>query len=312
MVDRASERPRPPIKKGTTPLNPDLMKRAEIKVNAKLPEKKVKIEDNSDVAKIATEGLKGDSRRGLLMIKDLIRTKLRLEKGTTRQGLDLTEKLIISMNSQLEVFLKSQDPKDKILGIRFMTLLKESHLSQLNKTIFAYESEITKSGISENEKNQYNAVINELKIKRDGIVDEKTKEIKQKGLIHEIDDLKVQKDILPKDIPDPFYELAEVLDIPIEEANTNVLDSMEHIIRTKSSNKKAEKMIVGHLKEKGLAEDSIKVIQEMMAMVRGEATKVKVEKATKFVGKGALAASAVAALFLWLGMKSNEQKQGAF
>lgn len=230
-----------------------------------------------------------ESRRALLLVRDFIQA-VRVKENINS--------VVEMMNSKLQVYESSKDSKDKILAITVKKAVKQWQVDQLNSLIKQKQNAIEKGDVPSSQKAEFESEIAELQKQINGSKESEIGEVKG-GIVQEIKALDESKAKIGGEIPDPFTDLANLLEVPTEMMAENPLDTVVRVMQMKSKDAKSEREFVNLLKNRGTSGDVITAYQNTLRVLKGEPTKA--EKSRKII----LAGSGLAALFsfilLWKG-----------
>ncbi|OGK08537.1 hypothetical protein A2767_05570 [Candidatus Roizmanbacteria bacterium RIFCSPHIGHO2_01_FULL_35_10] len=256
-------------------------------------------QDKQKVITTAEAGIKNgrdESRRALLLIRDFI------------QGVRIKENIssvVAMMDSKLRVYESSNDPKDKVLGLSLKKAIRQWQIAQLNSLVKQKQNAIDKGDLIPSQKAELESEMSDLQKQINGSKESESGEAKG-GIVQEIKVLDETKAKIGTDIPDPFTELANLLEVPAEMMAENPLDTVVRVMQLRSKDVKDERQFADYLKKKGTPKDVIAAYQNALRVLKGEPTKAEKSKKIILVGSG------LAALFsfilLWKGATGEKNQ----
>ncbi|MBI4226390.1 hypothetical protein HY612_04740 [Candidatus Roizmanbacteria bacterium] len=252
-------------------------------------------EAQTTIVNAATAGIDGDQRRALILIRDMVGSRVAERSGKRpTQGLE----------QQLKVLKESKNPQDQALALDFEIAQKQYELAEIDRAITLYQNEIAKPDLPAGEKQKYGGAIEQLQAERDGVKDGTTGVVKQKGVAQTIQDLSSERQKIPGSLANSFQELATMFGASDQEAGSNPLQSIMTALGSVKADKKAEAALLKQLGEKGVPKDEQHVISDTLRLMRGEKTTLR--KTGEFVGKASLYAAAFGLLMAWIGSRKRE------
>src|SRR3990167_9596225 len=250
-------------------------------------------QDRAEIAKVAAEGIKGDPRRALKFIRNMIGENFRREKGMRPTQV---------LKSQLEVLKKSKDPQDRALALDFEIVQKQYESGQIDNAIALYQIELGKPDITAEARTKYESVIKQLRGERDGIRGEDGV-IQQKGASQMINELRAERVKISGDIPNSFQELASMIGISPQEAEANPLQAVMSRLESVKGDKNAQAAFRIQLSERGFPRDAQNELSNTFRVMIGEPTKI--EKTRNIMLKGAGIAGLLSIIMAWLASKDQ-------
>jgi len=255
-------------------------------------------QDRAEIAKVAAEGIKGDPRRALKFIRNMIGENFRREKGMRPTQV---------LKSQLEVLKKSKDPQDRALALDFEIVQKQYESGQIDNAIALYQIELGKPDITAEARTKYESVIKQLRGERDGIRGEDGV-IQQKGASQMINELRAERVKISGDIPNSFQELASMIGISPQEAEANPLQAVMSRLESVKGDKNAQAAFRIQLSERGFPRDAQNELSNTFRVMIGEPTKI--EKTRNIMLKGAGIAGLLSIIMAWLASKDQGPVRG--